>query len=174
MAHIESTHYIVQSDSYLEYGYLTDYLSEAAWCAIYTSLCILGGFFLHHRRSLPKRSRYLLCVLVHSVRWSVSIIPFCCLSASLRENDRNAATSKPKQVRLGWLLPVVQEEKFVGGRSLAGLRSGCPQIKAKETASFCGRLQLNNRNNKHKQKVTIKGELRSSVTRRSSPIDIEK
>ena len=72
----------------LEYGYLTDYLSEAAWCDVYTSLCILGGFFLRHRRSLPKRSRCLLCVLVHSVRWSVSIIPFCCLSASLRENDR--------------------------------------------------------------------------------------
>ena len=174
MAHIESTHYIVQSDSYLEYGYLTDYLSEAAWCAIYTSLCILGGFFLHHRRSLPKRSRCLLCVLVHSVRWSVSIILFVIYPLLFEKMIENAATSKPKQVRLGWLLPVVQEEKFVGGRSLAGLRSGCPQIKAKETASFCGRLQFNNRNNKHEQQATVKGELRSSVTRRSSPIDIEK
>ena len=38
-------------------------------------------------------------------------------------------------------------------------------------ASFCGRLQLNHLDQQQAQRTKVKGELRSSVTRRSSPIE---
>ena len=80
----------------------------------------------------------------------------------------------------GRLLTVLQEksaQKKPLSFSVSSLAAWCVRFCVGISAiaflaSFCGRLQLNHLDQQQTQRTKLKGELRSSVTRRSSPIEI--
>lgn len=85
---------------------------------------------------------------------------FCIWAASYRFYRR----SLPKRSRVPFRVLV---------RSVGCSVCDCFSLWLPIAASFCGRLQFNHLDQQQTQRTKTKGELRSSVTRRSSPIETE-